>query len=295
MIDKKIVGIGEILWDVFGERKTLGGAPANFVYNIAQFGLDGLVVSAIGNDKMGSEIAQNLQEKKVESILATSNKRTGTVIVDVDNAGVPAYDITDNVAWDFIYMTPELKELAKRTQVVCFGSLAQRSMVTRTTINTFLDLMPSSPNSMKIFDVNLRQNYYSAEILNASLNKCNVLKVNDEELAVIVHYFGYDHLTTKKACKELVKMFNFKALILTCGMKGSYIFTPILTSFYDTPTVNVVDTVGAGDSFLAAFVAAILKGKSIADAHRFAVEMSAYVCTQEGGMVDIYQDLLDRI
>lgn len=295
MTNKMIVGMGEVLWDIFDNKKNLGGAPANFAYNISQFGLKSLVISAVGNDLLGDEIIDVLNKKEVSHNLAKVDRPTGTVHVHVDNKGIPSYEITERVAWDYIPLSPELKLLAKETQVVCFGSLAQRSEVSRNTINSFLDWMPSSPNSMKIFDINLRQKYYSAEVLNSSFNKCNVLKTNDEELEIIVRYFGYDHLDMKDACKELVRMFNFKALILTCGVAGSYIFTPSLVSFYDTPLVDVVDTVGAGDSFLSAFVAATLKGHGVVEAHRFAVDVSAYVCTQPGAMVTFPEELLKRL
>lgn len=295
MSDKMIIGIGEILWDVFKDKKVLGGAPANFAYNIAQFGLNGQVLSAIGKDELGEGVVKQLDEKGVNHNLAVVNRPTGTVYVKVDNQGIPTYDITENVAWDVIPMTASLKELAKRTQVICFGSLAQRSEISRATINSFLDLMPSSPNSYKIFDINLRQNYYSAEVLNASFNKCNMLKTNDEELEVIAKYFGYDHLGVREICKSLVHTFNFKILILTCGTKGSYVFTPELVSFLGTPVVEVADTVGAGDSFLSAFIASVLRGKSIEESHRFAVDVSAYVCTQEGAMIKYPKELLERI
>ena len=295
MSEKMIVGMGEILWDVFDEKKILGGAPANFAYNIAQFGLNSKVISAVGNDKMGDDIERILQEKNVGHCLARVDKRTGTVYVRVDEAGIPTYDITENVAWDYIPFMPEFKEMAKKTQVFCFGSLAQRSERSRATINAYLDLMPSSPNSMKIFDINLRQSYYNAEILNASFNKCNVLKTNDEELEIIARYLGYDHLEMRDACKALVHMFNFKALILMCGAKGSYIFTADDASYFDTPVVEVQDTVGAGDSFLSGYVAAALRGFSVADAHQFAVDVSAYVCTQAGAMVTFPNELLERL
>ena len=295
MSRKMIVGMGEILWDIFEDKKRLGGAPANFAYNLSQFGMHSSVISAVGKDKLGDEIVSFLDEKGVEHSLARVDKPSGTVLVSVDSEGIPSYEITRDVAWDFIPFTSELRAYAKNTQVFCFGSLAQRSEKSRAAINSFLDIMPSSPSSMKIFDINLRQGYYNAEILNASFNKCNVLKTNDEELEVIARYLGYDHLGTLGACKALVHMFNFKALILTCGINGSYVFTQESYSFYETPRVEVVDTVGAGDAFLSGFVAAVLSGKSMSDAHHFAVDASAFVCTQVGAMVTYPSELLDRL
>ena len=192
------------------------------------------------------------------------------------------YDIKEGVAWDNIPFTPALEELAKNTRSVCFGSLAQRSVVSRETINRFLDVMPEGEGQCKIFDVNLRQGFYTKEILCNSMKKCNILKINDEELVTVSRMFGYPGIDLQDKCWILLAKYNLKMLILTCGVNGSYVFTPGEISFVETPKVEVADTVGAGDSFTATFVAAVLKGKSVAEAHKLAVEVSAYVCTQNG-------------
>ena len=290
-----IVGMGEALWDCLPEGKKIGGAPANFAYHVSQFGLNSRVVSAVGNDPLGDEILQVLAEKKVNAQIDRVDYPTGTVQVTLDQVGVPQYEIKEGVAWDNIPFTPALRDLALRTRAVCFGSLAQRSAVSRATINRFLDTMPDTGSELKIFDINLRQNFYTQEVLCDSMRRCNVMKINDEELVTISRIFGYPGIDLQDKCWILLAKYNLKMLILTCGTNGSYVFTPGLISFQETPKVKVADTVGAGDSFTATFTAAILKGLSIPEAHKLAVEVSAFVCTQSGAMPTLPQTLLDRM
>ncbi|MDE6609808.1 MAG: carbohydrate kinase, partial [Muribaculaceae bacterium] len=176
-----IVGIGEALWDVLPEGKKLGGAPANFAYHVSQFGLNSCAVSAIGKDRLGEEIIEQLNDKGMRYNIETVPYPTGTVQVEIDQAGIPQYNIKENVAWDNIPYTDALHEIAKNTRAVCFGSLAQRSIVSRETIARFLDTMPKGDESLRVFDVNLRQGFYNAEILTNSMARCNVLKINYEE------------------------------------------------------------------------------------------------------------------
>jgi len=279
-----IVGMGEALWDVLPEGKKIGGAPANFAYHVSQFGFDSRVVSAIGRDELGDEILDIFKEKQLRHQIERVGYPTGTVQVTLDSEGVPCYEIKENVAWDNIPFTDELKQLAHNTRAVCFGSLAQRNEVSRRTINQFLDAMPETDGQLKIFDINLRQHFYTKEVLSESFEKCNVLKINDEELVVISRMFGYPGIDLQDKCWILLAKYNLKMLILTCGTNGSYVFTPGVVSFQETPKVTVADTVGAGDSFTAAFCASVLEGKSIPEAHKLAVEVSAYVCTQSGAM-----------
>lgn len=283
-LNKVVVGLGEILWDCFPEGKRLGGAPANFAHHVAQAGLKSCIVSAIGNDKAGDEILQILEDKKLAYQIARITYPTGSVDVKVDKQGIPCYHIREQVAWDYIPFTPELESLAAQTCAVCFGSLAQRNDVSRATIHCFLDAMPDGEGQYKIFDMNLRQEYYTPELLQNSLNRCNVLKLNEEELSVVKHLFSYTTTDIKETCRELQADYGLEILILTCGTEGSYIFSSQEESFYPTPFVKVKDTVGAGDSFTAAFCAALLKGGSIRDAHRKAVETAAYVCSCDGAM-----------
>ena len=279
-----VVGMGEALWDVLPEGKKIGGAPANFAYHVSQFGLPSCVVSAIGDDALGKEIIENFTSKGLDQLIAEVPYPTGTVQVEIDQTGIPLYDIKENVAWDNIPYTEHLDALAKRTKAVCFGSLAQRNVVSRETINHFLDTMPKDDDSLIVFDVNLRQGFYNKEILCKSMQNCNILKINDEELITVSRMFGYPGIDLQDKCWILLGKYNLKMLILTCGINGSYVFTPGNVSFQPTPKVEVADTVGAGDSFTAAFIASILKGKSVTEAHTIAVKTSAFVCTQKGAM-----------
>lgn len=279
-----VVGMGEALWDMLPEGKKIGGAPANFAYHVSQFGLPSCVVSAVGNDALGTEILDNLTSKGLNCQIVKVPYATGTVQVSIDQAGVPQYEIKENVAWDNIPYTSDLEALAQRTKALCFGSLAQRSVVSRSTINRFLDAMPQNDDQLIVFDVNLRQGFYNKEILCNSMERCNILKINDEELILVSRMFGYPGIDLQDKCWILLGKYNLRMLILTCGINGSYVFTPGNVSFQPTPKVEVADTVGAGDSFTAAFIASILRGKSVKEAHTLAVQTSAYVCTQKGAM-----------
>ncbi len=288
-----VVGMGEALWDVLPEGKKIGGAPANFAYHVSQFGLPGYVVSAVGDDALGKEIVGNFTSKGLNQLIAEVPYPTGTVQVEIDQGGIPQYDIKENVAWDNIPYTDSLEALAKRTKAVCFGSLAQRNVVSRETINRFLDAMPQSDDSLVVFDVNLRHGFYNKEILCNSMSRCNILKINDEELVTVSRMFGYPGIDLQDKCWILLGKYNLKMLILTCGINGSYVFTPGNVSFQPTPKVEVADTVGAGDSFTAAFIASILKGRSVQEAHSRAVQTSAYVCTRNGAMPILPAELTD--
>lgn len=292
--NKFVVGIGEVLWDVLPEGKKLGGAPANFAYHVSQFGLNSRVVSAIGNDKLGAEIERDFSEKGLEGIIEKVAYPTGTVQVSLDDNGVPNYTIKENVAWDNIPFTTALKELAQHTCAVSYGSLAQRNIVSRETIHAFLDAMPKE-GAYKIFDINLRQNFYTRDIICESLERCNVLKINDEELVAVSRLFGYPGIDLQDKCWILLAKYNLKMLILTCGVNGSYVFTPGHVSFVETPKVAVADTVGAGDSFTAAFVSAVLRGLSVSEAHKLAVNVSAYVCTQNGAMPILPDNFITKL
>ena len=289
---KYLIGMGEALWDCLPEERKIGGAPANFAFHAGQFGFRTLAVSAVGDDHLGSEIKGEFEQIGLDYILETVPYPTGTVQVTLDDKGIPCYEIMENVAWDNIPYSSALEELAKDCGVVCFGSLAQRSQVSRETINRFLDAMPDTDDTYKIFDINLRQHFYSKEIVVNSLHKCNVLKINDEELVAVAEMFGCRTLSQEDVCRKLVDDFGLRMLILTCGTDGSYVFSADEMSFQNTPEVMVADTVGAGDSFAGAFIASILKGMSIPEAHKRAVEVSAYVCTRSGAMPVLPENLL---
>ncbi|MBR3727222.1 MAG: carbohydrate kinase [Prevotella sp.] len=290
-----VVGLGEALWDVLPEGKKLGGAPANFAYHAGQFlGQDSaLAVSALGEDKLAEETIVALEEHQLRYLMPRVPYPTGTVQVTLDEQGIPTYDIRENVAWDNIPFTAEIEEAARNCRAVCFGSLAQRNVVSRENIHRFLDATPK--DCMKIFDINLRQNFYTREVIQESMQRCNVLKINDEELVIIGRMFGYPGLDMENKCWLILGKYNLDMLVLTCGTNGSYVFAPGQMFFRETPKVQVADTVGAGDSFTGSFCSAILSGKSIAEAHELAVEVSAYVCTQNGAMPALPAELLHRL
>jgi fructokinase len=279
-----VVGLGEALWDCLPEGKKLGGAPANFAYHAGQFlGQENtLAVSALGEDSLADETEASLKEHGLNYLMPRVPYPTGTVQVTLSGDGIPTYDIKENVAWDNIPFTPEIEEVARNCKAVCFGSLAQRNVVSRENIHRFLDATPA--DCMKIFDINLRQQFYTKEVIQASLRRCNVLKINDEELVLIGRMFGYPGLDIENKCWLILGKYNLDMLVLTCGTNGSYVFTPGQMSFQETPKVEVADTVGAGDSFTGSFCAAILEGKPVAEAHKRAVQVSAFVCTQNGAM-----------
>ncbi|MBQ8989670.1 MAG: carbohydrate kinase [Prevotella sp.] len=277
-----IVGLGEALWDVLPEGKKLGGAPANFAYHAGQFGLETIAISALGEDKLAEETVEALKEHNLNYLMPRVPYPTGTVQVTLTGDGIPTYDIKENVAWDNIPYTDEMKEIAQNARAVCFGSLAQRNVVSRENIHKFLDDTPE--DCVKIFDINLRQQFYTKEVIKESLQRCNILKINDEELVLIGRMFGYPGLDIENKCWLILGKYNLDMLVLTCGTNGSYVFTPGQMSFQETPKVEVADTVGAGDSFTGSFCASILNGKPVPEAHKTAVQVSAFVCTQNGAM-----------
>ena len=292
-MNKVIVGLGEALWDCLPDGSKLGGAPANFAYHARQFGNDAYAISAIGNDALGDQTLKEFDEKHLKYVMPRVDYPTGTVQVELDEEGIPTYDIKQNVAWDNIPFTPEIENVAKHCGCVCFGSLAQRNKISRDTIHRFIDTTPMS--CLKIFDINLRQNFYTKEIIQESLKACDILKINDEELVTIGRLFGYPGLDIENKCYLILGKYNLKMLVLTCGTNGSYVFAPGVKSYQPTPKVEVDDTVGAGDSFTGSFASAILAGMPIKEAHKLAVEVSAFVCTQPGAMPKLPESLLNRV
>ena len=280
MSKKVIVGIGEILWDMLPSGKALGGAPANFAYHATRLGEEGWAVSAIGPDALGREIMDIVEAKRLKSLISVTDKPTGTVQVELDARGVPTYTIMEDVAWDNIPFTPEMEALARRADAVCFGSLVQR-MASRESVLRFL--RATRPGALKVFDINLRQHYYSREVLEESLQLADILKINDEEIRIVADMFGLGG-DDVAACRALIDRYALRLVILTKGADGSEVITADEVIPQPAGEAQVVDTVGAGDSFTAAFVVAYLRGKSLSDAQRQASDTAAYVCSRKGAM-----------
>jgi fructokinase len=274
-----VVGIGEVLWDLLPSGKQFGGAPANFAYHAHALGAESHVVSCVGKDVLGGEIVDRLAALNLsrQYIAVDEAHPTGTVSVALDGQGKPTYTIHEGVAWDFIPSSAELLDLAGRTDAVCFGSLAQRSDVSRRTIRAFLAAVPRQ--ALKVFDINLRQHYFDLETVRAGLASADVLKLNDEELPVVAGLLG---ISETDAVGWLLAEFGLKLIALTRGPQGAVLATPQGRSALPAAATAVVDTVGAGDAFTAALAMGLLDGRDLDAIHRHAHRLAAFVCSQPG-------------
>ncbi len=285
---KVIIGIGEVLWDLLPDGKVLGGAPINFAYHASQLGAVGVAVSAVGNDPLGQEILETANQKGITNCIETNAYPTGTVGVTLNN-GKPDYTIYENVAWDHIELLPKAASLIQKADAICFGTLAQRSPVSHQTILSALEMAPKE--SLKIYDINLRQHFYSKELIHESLKHANIFKINDEEIELLSKMFLLKGSETE-VCMQLMDDYSLNYLALTKGEEGSYLFGPDEISFQPTPKVVVADTVGAGDSFTAAMVVGILNHWPLHQIHQNAVELSAFVCTRKGATPVLTEEFL---
>ena len=273
-----VVGIGELLWDMLPTGKKAGGAPINFVYHDSRLGAEGYAISAVGDDDLGHEILKELDNNSIQYLIEKVPYPTGTVQVTLQN-GIPDYVINERVAWDHLSPTSNAIDLAERADAICFGTLGQRSAQSRETIQAILSFAPDE--AYRCFDINLRQHYYTKELIEESLYLANVFKINDAELAVLRDMFRLEG-TDKEVAKWFIERYNLRMLVLTAGASYSTIYTVKEESTLQTPEVQVADTVGAGDAFSGALIISLLKGASLKEAHEFAVKTAAYVCTKEG-------------
>jgi len=271
-----IIGVGEIVWDCLPEKRTLGGAPVNFAYHAMRLGADSFPVSAVGKDDLGNETLAECRSYGLRTdFLQQNGLPTSRVLVSLDAHGIPTYRILEDVAWDNLRATPEALEVAGCADAICWGSLAQRTEQSRAAILQMVDAVPDS--ALKVFDINLRQHYYDRDIIASSLERANVLKLNEDELPIVLQMMSLDGIPT------IVKRYGLACLIYTRGARDSEVYSPEgLISHLDTPRVQVVDTVGAGDSFTAAFVTSLLQGAAPDAAHAKAVALSAQVCQTRG-------------
>jgi fructokinase len=285
-----VVSIGEVLWDLLPGGRQLGGAPANFAYHARSLGLNGAVVSCVGADPLGGDLLARLRQLNVPVDLVAQNPAlpTGTVSVTLNGNGVPHYTIHEPVAWDRIQPTALAAERVRNAQVVCFGSLAQRSPVSRETIQSLVASAP--PTALRVFDINLRQQFYSPGVIEPSLRLANVLKLNDAELPVLATMFGLQG-SAKEQLGQLAVRFELQTVALTRGEKGSLLYHRGGWSEGSVQPVNVVDTVGAGDAFTAALVKGLLLGMCPDEINTAANEVARYVCTCVGATPALPHDL----
>ena len=281
---RKIVGLGEILWDMLPNGKQLGGAPSNFAYISTLLGNEGIVASRIGRDALGNEAVQQLAKVGVgtASIQADPVHPTGTVQVEVDHAGQPRFEIAEGVAWDFLEWTPEWQHLAAQSDAICFGSLAQRAPTSRATIRQFLGA--ARKDAVRIFDVNLRQHFHSTEVLAESMKLADIVKLNHEELPRIMQMFDLQHRDEIAAADLLVERHALKLICVTRGCRGSLLINHQTLNEHPGYRILIGDAIGAGDAFTAALVYEYLQGSTLARMNETANRMGAWVASRVGGM-----------
>lgn len=282
----KTVGLGEVLYDVLPSgEKLLGGAPANFAYISAQLGNKSYLASRVGNDADGRRVLEKLKTDGIDISFAQIDevRETGRVKVSFQN-GQPAYRINENSAWDFLSLTEEWKSLAENCDAVCFGSLAQRNPVSKKTINEFIKL--TKPDCLRVFDINLRQNFYTKNTLSESLEAADILKLNDEELPKVVGLFSIKGENDLQLIENLRKQFDLSAICLTRGAKGSLLVSEEEISDHPGVKTEVVNTIGAGDAFTATLVHGLLKNWNLDKINKNANTVGAFVASKSGAMPD---------
>ena len=284
-----VVGLGEALWDVFPDASHFGGAPANFACHAAALGAEAWAVSAVGRDPLGDEAVAALSRKGVHTLLVQRDARpTGTVTVRLDGEGKATYEFASDPAWDHLAWDESLALLAGRCDAVCFGTLAQRAPESRTTVRRFLGAC--APRCLRVFDVNLRQSFYSREVIEASLGLAEALKLNDEEVPVVAGLLGLP-ADEEAFVAAVAARHGLDTVALTRGSRGSLLWHRGRFDERAAPEIEVVDTVGAGDAFTAALVTGLLRDEDVALMHRRASAIAAYVCTQPGATPELPPEL----
>jgi fructokinase len=280
----KVVGLGEILWDVLPNGKQLGGAPANFAYISRLLGSDGIVASRIGNDSLGNEAVQRLAALGVttEFVECDTAHPTGVVQVKVDHAGQPTFVIAENSAWDFLEWTSGWQTLAQRADAICFGSLAQRAAASRSTIRQFVEA--ARKGAVRVFDVNLRQAFFSSEVLTESMKVADIVKLNHEELPKITQLFGLEHRDEITSADSLMELHQLRLICVTRGCRGSLLISQQGLNEHPGYRIQVADAIGAGDAFTAALVHEYMRGSTLAEMNEAANRAGAWVASQVGAM-----------
>ena len=289
-----VVGLGEILWDLLPSGWQLGGAPANFAYCSHLLGNRAVVASCVGSDHLGREARDSLLRSGITDQFLQSDPEhsTGTVHVQLDSSGQPKFEIADAAAWDFLRWTDLWQALAESTDAVCFGSLAQRSDISRRTILDFLDA--TRPEALRVFDVNLRQSFYSAEIVQESVKRANVVKLNHEELPHVMELLAVDDGDELAFCRQVRQKFDLQLVCVTRGANGSFLSDRNSSDEHSGFRVQIKDTVGAGDAFTAALVHELLRGAPLAEMNDVANRMGAWVASCSGGMPPVPEEGLPQ-
>lgn len=283
-----IIGLGEVLWDVFPDARKFGGAPANFACSVAGLqrqGAEVYVVSGVGNDSLGREAITSLKEHRVDvSCVQVSRHPTGQVQVQIDNQGKASYEFLRDTAWDNLQWNEELRQLAGRSDAVCFGTLGQRSELSRATIERFVSA--TRTDSLRILDINLRPPFYDDAVILKSLELANVLKLNDDELPLLAQVCGLDRSDTG-TLKELAHRYSLRCVALTRGADGALLLRDDELSDAPGVVTRVVDTVGAGDAYTAALAMGLLRDQPLEQINRHATQLAAFVCSQAGATPSI--------
>jgi len=281
-----VVGLGELLWDLFPSGKQLGGAPANFAYISSLLGEQGIPASRVGKDELGAEALRKLSALglSTEYIQQDAEHPTGTVKVEVDSAGQPRFEITEFVAWDFLAWTHRWRELADQADAVCFSTLAQRSEHSRSAMRSFL--MAMRPEALRVCDINLRQKFFSAQIVSESMKLATIVKLNHEELPRVMRLFDleYRNDNDEESARNLLLSWDLQLICVTRGNRGSLLISCDERAEHSGFKVRVTDTVGAGDAFTAALVHGYLQRQSLAQINENANRVGAWVASQLGGM-----------
>ena len=290
-----MIGLGEILWDLLPSGKVLGGAPANFAYMSSVLGDQGIVASRIGNDDLGRDTCRVMQELGLSTAYLQHDERheTGTATVSIDTAGQPNFTIKNSVAWDFLDWSPQWEELSSRADVVCFGSLAQRSEKSAATIERFLKNTPK--NTLRICDVNLREPFYTQGVLRRSFQYADIVKLNDQELLQVSYIFKLGIGTDEMLAQRLLHLCDLRLVCITCGSRGSLLVTEGEVVEHKGFRVTVADAVGAGDAFTACLAHHYLRGHSLQEISESANRFASWVATQRGATPPISTDKLQSI
>ena len=275
-----VIGLGEVLWDRFPDGDRLGGAPANFAFHAGQLGAASRVVSRIGRDADGTRMLEALRGEGVDTgdLQIDPDHATGTVQVELKQ-GQPTYEIVAPVAWDFLAWTSGLEQLAATVDAVSFGTLAQRNEVSRATIQKFIQQTPKS--AIRLFDINLRQQFYSREVIEFGLINSTILKLNGEELVTIGELFDWTG-EPPALIDRLLKIFPLRGIAVTLGERGCHLYYGSEQVHSTAPKIEVKDAVGAGDAFAAALVTGLLRGEALQAVADRANEIGAYVASQFG-------------